>query len=248
MDNRSLLNAQSDSEKLESSFRYKHIFFDLDHTLWDFEANSRNTLKILFEEKLKNHHFSFDSFFKTYEKVNAICWKQYREGTMKKEILRVKRFADTFLEFGINDEDLGNYFADQYLEISPYQTQLFPGTISLLDYLKEKNYTLHIITNGFLEVQTIKITACNLQHYFEQIVISEQLKFNKPHPSVFQYAMKKAQAVPHNSLMVGDNLEVDILGAKNVGMDGVFFNPKMNLHQETVKFEVNSLEEIKSIL
>jgi len=232
----------------KASSNYDHIFFDLDHTLWDFEANSKTALQILFDNNLQNRDFTFDTFFSSYKEVNDFCWKQYRTGNMGKEELRVKRFADTFLKFGFKDDKLSNQFADQYLEISPYQTQLMPGTISLLGSLKNKGYPLHIITNGFEEVQTIKIRECGLNPYFDEIIISEQLKHNKPHPSVFRFAIEKVKTTAETSLMIGDNLEVDILGAKGVGMDGVYFNPKNIDHHEEVKFEVKSLSEIEFIL
>lgn len=228
--------------------KYQHVFFDLDHTLWDFESNSKNALQVLYEDYLIKREFSFDDFITYYKKVNDYCWKQYREGQMNKEVLRVKRFADTFVKFGFSDEKLANTFAEKYLEISPYQTQLMPGTISLLDYLVNKNYRLHMITNGFEEVQTIKMRECGLNPFFDKVIISEQLDYKKPHPSVFLYALDQANAAAETSLMVGDNLEVDIMGAQNVGMGGVFYNPKSVAHKENVTHEIIHLNKIKEFL
>ena len=228
--------------------KYQHIFFDLDHTLWDFETNSKMALNILFDDHLKNASFSFDAFFSYYQHVNAFCWKQYREGKMTKEILRVKRFSDAFAQFDVHDADLAHLFADGYLELSPYQTNLMPGAISLLDYLKNKGYTLHIITNGFEEVQSIKMRESGLNPYFDQIIISELLEHKKPHPTVFLHALHLANTEALTSAMVGDNLEADILGAQNVGVDGIFFNPNGQTHDESVRFEIGSLAEIENIL
>ena len=239
-----------DDKPLFPSRKYQHIFFDLDHTLWDFDTNSTHALSVLYQDKLKNHGFSFEDFMSHYRKINEACWSQYRTGNMTKGILRVKRFFDTFLALGFEDEYLAKYFADTYLEISPYQTALMPGAHTLLSGLKSRDYILHLITNGFEEVQSIKIRECKLDTYFEEIIISEQVGYNKPHPKVFLHALERSNATPAHSLMVGDNYEADVLGAQHVGIDCVWFNPgyAKSVENNEAKYEVRSLLEINDLL
>lgn len=228
--------------------KYKHIFFDLDHTLWDFYTNSKETLTELYDLHLTDYNFSFIDFFNKYTEVNEECWKEYRHGRMDKETLRVIRYSKAFNSFGVKDESLPLKFADDYLVRCPYKTNLIEGTVPLLESLAKKNYEMHIITNGFTEVQEIKMRECGLGKFFDKIVISEQLEYKKPHPSVFQHAMELTKTTASESLMVGDNLEADILGAKNVGMHGVYFNPDAIEHNEEVEYEVVKLMEIDEFL
>jgi putative hydrolase of the HAD superfamily len=227
---------------------YDHLFFDLDHTLWDFEANAQETMGELLDE-LPLHHGSLrlDEFFPRYRVHNDRMWKQYRNGEIDKATLRITRFLRTLEEFGISDREVAKWMEKEYLARSPYKKNLFPEAIETLIYLKER-YELHIITNGFEEVQHIKLKESTLGEHFDVIVTSEQAGVRKPHHNIFRYALSRTGAVKERSLMIGDNLEADILGAKQAGWDQVFFNPHKVLHQEEVTYEIQHLNELKAIL
>ena len=229
--------------------KYEHLFFDLDRTLWDFEANSEVALKGLFDvfqlnQKGVEH---FDEFFKTYREINESCWAKYRVGQMDKETLRISRFLDTFKKFGIDDRKLAIEFGDGYIDESPRQKCLKPGALKTLDYLAGK-YELHIITNGFKEVQHIKMENCGLTPYFSEIIISEDVGEKKPHHRVFDSALQRAQTSSDQSIMVGDDLVADVGGARNAGWDQVFYNPDEVSHAENITFEIRHLNELTKIL
>ena len=199
-----------------------HIFFDLDHTLWDFEKNSALTFqKILPEADVDLVH---EQFINTYIPINAKYWKLYREEKVSKAALRYARLKETFhaLKYEISDEKI-NSLAKEYILQLPNFNHLFDGTLELLDYLKEK-YTLHIITNGFEEVQTLKMKKSKIFHYFTELITSESVGVKKPNPKVFLHAMKKAGSSPKESLMIGDNIEADIQGALATGMKAIHCN------------------------
>ena len=199
-----------------------HIFFDLDHTLWDFEKNSALTFqKILPEADVDLVH---EQFINTYIPINAKYWKLYREEKVSKAALRYARLKETFhaLKYEISDKKI-NSLAKEYILQLPNFNHLFDGTLELLDYLKEK-YTLHIITNGFEEVQTLKMKKSKIFHYFTEVITSESVGVKKPNPKVFLHAMKKAGSSPKESLMIGDNIEADIQGALATGMKAIHCN------------------------
>ena len=227
---------------------YRNLYFDLDRTLWDFEANSRETLQDIYQDyQLYNYFNDFDVFFITYLRINEKLWDGYRLGSIKKDFLRTHRFNATLETVGINDEALAEKIGNEYIEKSPLKTQLFEGAIELLEYLKPK-YKLYIITNGFKEVQHIKLQKCGLTHFFDKVFISEEIGYSKPRPETFHYAISSVQSLKEESLMIGDDLEIDILGAKKYGIDQVYFNPSHIPHNERITFEVASLLEIKNFL
>lgn len=202
----------------------EHIFFDLDHTLWDFEKNSALTFgKILPEAGVD---INFDNFLFTYIPINSKYWKLYREDKVSKAKLRYARLKETFdaLKCEVSDEVI-RHLSEEYIRQLPNFNHLFEGTFELLDYLKDK-YQLHMITNGFEEVQTLKMSKSGILDYFQKIITSESVGVKKPNPRVFQFALSKAQALPENSMMIGDNLEADIQGALEVGMRAIHFNPE----------------------
>jgi len=204
-----------------------HLFFDLDHTLWDFETNSKMALKQIFVESGLNQRVEkFSSFHQTYKSVNAKLWRMYGNGQLAKEELRSKRFVDTLSNFKIIDPELAEYLSQAYLDVSPYQKNLFPGAIQMLEELKKDDFQMHIITNGFKEVQHIKLREAGLKPFFDVIVCSEEVGVNKPNPIVFQHSMEKAGAKKEKSVMIGDDYQVDYLGALSAGMKAVFFNHK----------------------
>ncbi len=222
------------------------IFFDLDHTLWDFEANSDRAYRQLFKEKSVS--FSPEEFFRIYHPVNEKLWEQYSRKEISKEEVKYRRLKETLTQLNIHLSDAEiMQWAERYLELLPGGTALFPGTKEILSFLKGK-YRLHLLTNGFLEVQHKKIKNAGLDIYFETVTVSEETGELKPHPAVFAHALKKAGTVAHLSVMVGDNLRADILGAKNIGMDAILFDP----HQksglpETVAPTIHRLDELLNI-
>ncbi len=224
----------------------QHVFFDLDHTLWDFEKNSALTfMRILDEHAVE---VSFNSFIETYKPINAHYWKLYREERVSKEKLRYDRLNETFKKLNYKASDtLINTLSEKYIEHLPGFNHLFDGTIELLEYLQEK-YELHIITNGFEEVQTLKMQKSGILPYFKEIITSESVGVKKPNPKVFRYALEKANAEPGNSLMIGDNLEADIQGALDCNLSVIH----CNFEKEKVTIDnlisVTSLNEIMKYL
>ncbi len=228
--------------------KIKAVFFDLDHTLWDFDKNSEEAIRELAESlKLQDKGVpDLEEFMSIYRKINYEMWDAYHRHDISKEELRVGRFSQSLERFGISDADLSEKMASGYIEISPHKTNLFPGAIETLEYLKEK-YSLHIITNGFREVQYIKIKKSGLAHFFEGIHISEEIGFKKPEPEIFHHAVQQARTVPENCIMIGDNLDTDIKGAINAGIAPVWFNPFLQSNQNDIK-SISHLEEIKKFL
>lgn len=232
-----------------SLMRKTDIFFDLDHTIWDFEKNAAETLMELFETYRFNNLgiTSPGLFIDTYNRNNQRLWTLYHHGKITKAQLREARFADTFTELGIDPILFPKTFETDYLRMCPQKTNLFPHSHETLAYLKER-YTLHLISNGFGDAAEIKVTRCNLKKYFHTIVISEVVGVHKPHPDIFHYAVRNAHTKIGSSVMVGDSLEADIQGAQNVGMDAIYFNPNKFAVPPFVKFSITSLNELQSIL
>jgi putative hydrolase of the HAD superfamily len=227
--------------------RYNHVFFDLDRTLWDFDANSRSALIDICSVNGLSERIPVEEFIKVYQKINEMLWKAYRMGNINKKTLRVLRFAKALEHFGIQDTILGQRMGDAYIDLSPKKTTLLPNTIDTLDYLAGK-YKLHIITNGFEEVQHTKLTNSGLSQYFTEVITSERAAARKPSPEVFQLALHLANASSHEAIMVGDDLETDMAGARSVWMDHVFFNPEKQLHNEPVTHEISDLGELRNLL
>lgn len=229
---------------------YKHIFFDLDHTLWDFEANARETLLELYHthQLTQRGITDFEDFLARYTVHNDKLWDRFRKGFMTRKELRSKRFWLTFLEYKIADEKLTMAFSDQFLEILPTKTVLFPYTIEILEYLLQKKYVLHLITNGFEDTQLMKLRNANIFHYFTNIITSEAAGSLKPHKDIFDFALQKSNATAAESIMIGDTLEVDILGAQQIGMDQVYFNPAVPATGITPTYTIQHLQEIENIL
>lgn len=229
--------------------KYKAVFFDLDHTLWDFEMNSELALsEIFYDHKLDNLGISgVLEFYNAYREINKNMWDQYHRNSISKEFLRSGRFKLTLDKFGIQDDKLAETLAADYLRTCPVKTNLFPGTLEILEYLSKK-YSLHIITNGFREVQYLKIRQSGLEPFFTNIHISEEIGFKKPEPEIFHHAVKKSGTVHDHCIMIGDNLETDISGAENAGIDPVFFNPHKIKQERNVLHEINSLSQLRSII
>jgi len=228
---------------------YKHIFFDLDMTLWDFETNAREAYEEIYQkfelEKLGIH--DLDVFLKTYFVHNDRLWEQYRNGHIEKEILRTLRFELTLKDFGINNSKLSEAIGLDYITISPQKTNLFPNVYEILDFLYPK-YPMSIITNGFEEVQFTKLKNSRLDVYFQNVITSEEAGCKKPDAGIFNFALDKAGVPAAESLMIGDDPEVDIKGAEAAGIDGIFFNPKKLNVNGSVKYQINDLIELKNWL
>ena len=228
---------------------FKHLFFDLDRTLWDFEKNSYEELTLIYDRNnLHQRGISLkEEFIKVYKGINDECWNLYRNNQMSKEVLRSERFNRTLFYFGITDHLLSEEIGNQYVENSPNRTALIDGTIELLDYLNEK-YQMHIITNGFEEVQFKKLKNSGLINYFNKVITSEAAGFKKPNPIIFEYALKKASAKVSESVMIGDDLLADITGGIDAGIECIYFNPHGVKHDLSLLGDVQDLNAIKSIL
>ena len=206
--------------------RYKHLFFDLDHTLWDFETNSRQTLEeiyILLNLEVKGVN-DFSLFLKNYLAHNDKLWDRYRKGFIKVDELRWKRMWLSLLDFKIADEALAREMGNLFLERLPTRKTLFPYTTEILDYLAGKKYVLHLITNGFEKTQHSKLKSSALDKYFTWVITSEGSNSLKPNKEIFEYAFAITGATPSESIMIGDTIDVDILGAVNAGIDQVHVN------------------------
>ena len=221
------------------------VFFDLDHTLWDFDKNSALT----FDRILKLNHIDIDvnDFLYHYAPINLKYWKLYREEKIEKKALRFGRLNDAFLAIGYQVEEAVVYkLSDDYITHLTTFNYLFENTFEILDYLN-LNYNLHIITNGFDEVQHKKLTKSNINKYFKTVTNSEMVGVKKPNPKIFDFALQLANSSSNQSIMVGDSYEADILGAKNIGMDVVFFDIHNTIVDNDVK-QINNLIQLKKYL
>ena len=229
--------------------QYKHIFFDLDHTLWDFDRNSAKTLERLYNEySLDERGIELTPFLDVYEEHNQRMWERFRKGLLRREELRWKRFWVTLLDFKVVSETLAHELSSAYLEILPTQTLLMPHAKEVLDHFRENNYQLHLITNGFEMTQKMKLQFSGLGGYFNEIVTSEKSYAMKPHPNIFDYALKATGATVDDCIMIGDALEIDVVGAQEAGWDQVYYNPARLEHTRKPTFEVSCLSELKEIL
>jgi len=229
--------------------KYRHIFFDLDHTIWDFDKNAEETLHELFViHRLKETGLeSPELFIETYTRNNHRLWAQYHVGEITKDELREARFKTTFLELGLHPDVIPVGFEDEYVKLCPTKTNLFAGAREVLEYLQSK-YTLHLISNGFRESTEIKIEGSNIGGYFQNIVISEVIGINKPDKAIFQYALDLAGATKDESIMIGDSIEADVRGALNFGIDAIYFNPHYAPKPDDVKVQVSNLLELMDLL
>jgi len=229
---------------------YKDLFFDLDHTLWDFELNSKETMQELYS----THHIAalgitdFDAFFNIYTAHNHRLWDRYSKGFIKQEELRWKRIYLSLLDFKIANEQLSKEMSLEFLQILPTKKKLFPHTIEILNYLKGKDYKMHLITNGFESVQMQKIKNAEISHYFTEVITSETSNSLKPNKEIFEFALKTANATLSESIMIGDNETADIQGGINVGMDTVFVNHLNAAPTIPATYTITHLKELEALL
>ena len=228
---------------------YKDLFFDLDHTIWDFELNSKETLWDLHQKyQLEAKGIdNFDVFYSSYSVHNHRLWDRYTKGFIKQEELRWKRIYLSLLDYKIADEALSKEMSVDYLDILPNKKNLFPYTIEILDYLKNKDYKMHLITNGFESVQFKKIKNSNLADYFIEVITSEASNSLKPNKEIFEYALKASNAKLESSIMIGDNEAADIQGAINAGMDSIFVNHLQIQPTVAATHTITHLKELENI-
>ena len=230
--------------------RYKHLFFDLDHTLWDFEANSRQTLADMYENmQLKERGVNdFELFNKNYQVHNEKLWDRYRKGFIKSEELRWKRMWLSLLDFKIGDEKLAREMGVVFLDLLPSRKILFPHAIDVLNYLTQKNYSLHLITNGFEKIQHAKLKNSGLDGFFKEVITSEGSNSLKPQKAIFDHALQRSNAIAKESIMLGDDWEADIMGARDAGLDQVYVN-HLNKPLPAIKptYSIASLKELENI-
>ena len=228
----------------------RHIFFDLDNTLWDHRKNAYLTLKEIYkrENVQEKYNLDFEDFHREYFTINERLWAQIRDGEIDKEYLRKHRFYDSFLFFGIDDFDLAQVFEQNFLDEILNYNDLVEGAFELLEYLSEKGYTLHILSNGFKEVTYRKCELSGIKNYFKTITSADELNVRKPQPEIYEYALKKANAKKEESIMIGDDWIADVEGALSFGIDAVFFDVfKDNFGNDEVKV-IRELKELQKFL
>jgi putative hydrolase of the HAD superfamily len=229
--------------------KIRQIFFDLDRTLWDFETNSRFALQSLYDDlKLGDTIEHFMHFHHTYIRINADLWNQYGNGKLSKEELRDNRFKKTLAHHGIHNDQLAKQMSDGYIALSPYQTALFPGAVEMLETLKQQDYSLHIITNGFKEVQHIKLDKSGLSSFFNTVLCSEEIGVTKPHRGIFTEALRLTNCKTEHAIMIGDDFKADIIGALNAGWTAIHFDPEHKYKKERNVPRIRELSEIPELV
>lgn len=229
--------------------KYRNLYFDLDRTLWDYETNASEALSEIFQNfDLAPIFGSYVNFRMAFAKHNNALWSDFQKGKLKKETIRVRRFELALLEYSTINNKLAGELNDVFLTTSPRKAKLVPDTNEVLDYLRSKSYRLYILTNGFTQIQELKMKSSGLNLYFEKMFTSENTRSYKPKRSIFEYAIKSVNAKKVESLMIGDDLEADIIGAREFGIDQVYFNPGKSVHNEKITYEIHDLISLKNIL
>ncbi|MEO7119750.1 MAG: YjjG family noncanonical pyrimidine nucleotidase [Ginsengibacter sp.] len=233
-----------------ASQKYRHLFFDLDHTLWDFDANAKESLSEIYQFfSLETKFISpFDFFYRTYLKHNAILWDRFEKGYISSEELKWRRMWRTLLDFSIGDEVLAKEMSAKFLEILPTKKRVFEYTFEILDYLAAKEYSIHLITNGFEKTQRSKLNNSELAKYFTHIITSEISNSMKPQKEIFEYALNVTKGNIEECIMIGDNPNADIKGALNAGMDTIFVNHIKAEYSIKPTHTVYHLKELEAIL
>ena len=231
--------------------KYKHIFFDLDHTIWDFDRNAHTCIMQVYDElNIKERtQVAADDFYQTYLHHNRILWARYEQGFITAGDLKWKRMWRSLLDYKIADEPLARQMSERFLELLPIQKNVFPYTFEILEYLQKKDYVLHLITNGFEVTQRLKLKHSGLEKYFVEIITSEISQSLKPKREIFDFALAACKGELHESIMIGDNLAADIQGALNFGMDCVYVN-HINKDCGDVKptYSITHLQHLENIL
>lgn len=228
---------------------YQHIFFDLDHTLWDYDRNVTESLSELYQIfDIQNHGIaSFDQFFEAFHQVNFQLWDWYNIGKINKENLRKERFPRIFAFAGVENWVIPDHFEEEFMSRTSSKSHIFPYAKEILTYLKQK-YKLHVITNGFDESQAKKMRSAGLSEFFDLVVTSETTGHKKPDPRIFYYTMDQLQTFSEHCLMVGDNPSSDILGAQRAQIDQVFFNPEGKKIDLNPTYTIAHLRQLEDLL
>jgi putative hydrolase of the HAD superfamily len=234
---------------MTNSKKYKCVFFDLDHTLWDYETNSEEALQELYDryELGGRGCVPYELFYKGFVRINNEIWDSYDRGLIGKEVIRNERFHRVFVNAGLDNYQLSLEFSQEYIAESPKKKNLVAHAKDVLDYLRPR-YPLYIITNGFEEIQSTKMESSGITDYFKGIVTSGRAGCKKPEKEIFEFALRENGFACSDSIMIGDNLLTDIAGARNASVDTVYYNPYKLPHAEQVTYEISSLKELQIIL
>jgi putative hydrolase of the HAD superfamily len=229
---------------------YSCVLFDLDHTLWDYDTNCAEALHELYHShELRNLGIeTFETFHASFKTINTDLWDRYDRGEIHRDVIRFERFDRILKALGLDESTLSMRISDEYVNESPKKKNLMPEAKETLDYLATAGYPLYIITNGFDEIQSTKLSASGIEHYFLDVVTSQKAGHKKPAKEIFQYALNKGGYSAAEAIMIGDNLVTDIGGAKNASIDAVYFNPHKIKHEVDVLYEINSMNQLKQIL
>ncbi len=227
--------------------KYTHIFFDLDHTLWDYDFNARLVLSEMYAQfnLSSSTNTSPEGFQKLFFKVNATLWHRYNFGEITREDIRNDRFR-LILNQCAGDNSVAGELSDHFLHHCPRQPKVMDGAHEILEYLSDK-YKLYIITNGFDDVQWVKLKSTGLGKYFLDMFTSETIGFRKPSPEIFEYALSETKATPELSVMIGDNPITDIGGANKAGIFSILFDPKENIQADS-SARISDFKELKELL
>ncbi len=230
--------------------KYQSIFFDLDDTLWDTATNARDSfLEVYAHFRMDRYFRSFESFYELYCANNEQLWVDYAAGQISKEELNERRFSYPLLQVGMNDPEFTRDYSSYFFDIIPQKEKLIPFAREVLDELLCRNYRLFIISNGFRELQDRKMRSAQIYRYFEKVILSDDIGVLKPNPQLFYFAMSATQSELSTSVMIGDNFHTDISGARNAGMDQIFFNPGFRKKTSfTPTYEIEELPEILGVL
>jgi putative hydrolase of the HAD superfamily len=230
--------------------KMQHVYFDLDNTLWDHRRNAYLTIKDLFEKQeiSSKYTIDFEEFHSVYHDINEELWEKIRDGIIGKEYLREHRFYDSFKHFGIDNKELSDYFEENFLDNIVSHNELVEGAEDVLEYLKAKNYTLHIISNGFQEVTERKCTLSGIAPYFKTITSADAVGVRKPNPKIFEYSLGLSEARKEESILIGDDWIADAMGARDFGMDAIFFDVYKEEKQLAGLKAITHLQQIKEYL
>lgn len=230
--------------------KYKHLFFDLDHTLWDFERNSSESLTEIYHSSSLNDHGigSMELFIQSFLRVNTRLWEDFDSGKFHHSYIRENRFKMVFEELGVECPPHHVEIGETYLNTLPTKKHLLEGALDALTYANSAGYKMHIVTNGFNEIQARKITSSGISHFFENVITFENANAKKPDPAIFAYALQMADASAKECIMIGDNWIADIMGAKQFGMDTIYYNPAGLKFDDKPTYDIRRLEELILIL
>lgn len=229
--------------------RYKCIFFDLDHTLWDYETNSREALFDLYGAfRLHERGVAvFDDFHLKFREVNVALWAQYDRGLITSDVIRKERFRQIFASFDVYDDQLCDKISVEYLAICPMKPHVMPGAVETLEYLSQ-SYKLTVITNGFDEIQHVKLASGRISHFFDHLITSQRAGHKKPAREIFEFALQLNGISASEAIMIGDNPIIDIGGARNASLDAILFNPEQVTYDQEFSHQIKALEELRRIL